>query len=190
MFDEDLTVDEGDKIEIEGEDKVHVITSIVVSVKAEPADNGIGFSDRIKFGKEELEQKIESGEVKVLSETDPVTDAGREIGEHVDIEQLIDDLEGRNGLRTSKPDADGLTQYVWRMARFHGGYDDSMPVMIHGALQDYLDENGIDASVTGVMDDAGKEVRSELEKAVDAVLVGYSENPAMAAQRWEKAGAF
>jgi hypothetical protein len=45
-------------------------------------------------------------------------------------------VRGRNGLRTSPRGLDTRAYYVWRMARFHGGVDMSMPVMaatlIHG----------------------------------------------------------
>lgn len=188
-------VDEGDKLEISGEDGVYVVTWVSsLSIKAEPAGDTFGLSNREKWDPAELETDIQNGEVTVLNDNEPVTPAGREISEHVDIERLMDRLEGRDGgLRPSKPDTEsdgGLIQFVWRKARFHGGYDMDMPVMANAWLQDYLDANGLDASVTGVMDDAGKEITTELEKAVDAVLVGFDENPAMAARRWNKAGAF
>lgn len=188
-------VDEGDKLEIDGEDGVYVVTWVSsLSIKAEPAGNTFGMSERVKWDPAELETAIQNGEVLVLNEDAPVTDAGREISEHVDISRLMGRLTGRDGgLRSSKPDTDsddGLVQYVWRRARFQSGHDMTMPVMANAWLQDYLDANGIDASVTGVMDDAGKEVTSELEKAVDAILVGFDENPATAVRRYKKAGAF
>lgn len=188
-------VDEGDKLEIEGEDGVYVVTwSSSLSVKAEPAGDTFGLSERVKWSGDELETDIQNGDVTVLNDDEPVTDAGRAIHDHVDMDELMDRLEGRGGgLRSSKPDTDadnGLIKYVWRRARFHSGHDTSMPVMANTHLQNYLDANGLDASVTGVMDDAGKEITTELEKAVDAVIVGFDENPAMAANRWKKAGAF
>jgi hypothetical protein len=54
----------------------------------------------------------------------------------VDFDALVDELEGRSGFRVSKPDANGLTQYVWRHARFHGGYDTSIPVTASWWLQE------------------------------------------------------
>jgi hypothetical protein len=123
------------------------------------------------------------------SDSDLETAGGKAIREHIDIDELMDELEGRSGFRKTKPDASGLIQYVWRMARFHGGYDTCMPVTASFWLQDYLDAEGIDASVSGVMDDAGKEITSELDKVAEAILIGFEENPDRAAQRWQKAGA-
>jgi len=185
-----LEVDEGDKLDIEGEDGVYVIDWIGITVTAKPAGSTLCFDGEIEFEKDELAEKIDAGEVTVLNEDAPVTPAGQEIRKHIDIEALADALEGRSGLRVSKPDADGLTQFVWRMARFHGGYDTCMPVTAHSWLQQYLDNHDLDASVSGVKDDAGDEVLDQLEKAVDAVLVAFDENPARGAKRWEKAGAF
>lgn len=110
----------------------------------------------------------------------------------IDREELIDNLTGRDGgLRPSKPRAyDGLTQYVWRMARFHGGWNTSMPITCTWWLQDYLDENDYDAKVTGMLDEDGKAVLDVLEAVTDAVLLEFGENPARAAQVWQKAGAF
>lgn len=105
---------------------------------------------------------------------------------NVDVAQMTQACEGRNGLRTSKPDADGLTQYVWRMARFHSGDDASMPVTASWWLQDWIDSQGIDASVSGIMDDDGKAVTSALNDVVAVILsVGYNRSPNGAAERWD-----
>lgn len=111
--------------------------------------------------------------------------------EPIDREELIDELTGRGGgLRSSKPSADGLTQYIWRMCRFHAGYDPSMPVTAAWWLQDYLDDHEIDASVSGIVDDAGKQITSALEVFVDALLVDLGERNGDTAQRWQEVGAF
>lgn len=116
-----------------------------------------------------------------------------EIADHVVVSRLVDRLEGRDGgLRSSKPDTDadtGLTQYVWRMARFHGGYDTRMPVTASWWLQEYLDETDVDASVSGIMDDAGKDVTEYLEDVTETVLVRLGENPNRGATRWAQTGA-
>lgn len=184
-------VEEGDKVEFDDEEGVYVVESIVVSVRFTPANSGLGFADDIKLDKGEVVQKIEDGELTNLTAGEgPSTAAGREIREHVDIEALVDACEGRNGLRTTKPDGTSLEKFVWRMARFHSGADPCMPVKAHWHLQDYVDEHlEAEASVSGVLDDAGKDVTDQLEKAVDAVIVSFNENPAMGAKRWEKAGA-
>lgn len=133
------------------------------------------------------------------SESDPDTDADQcdavtELQTHVDLDHIVDRLEGRNGgLRPSKPTAQGdtqLLQFIWRMARFHAGYDPSRPVMAHSWLQVYLDDHEIDASVSGILDEDGKAITSYLEDVVDEVLDAFDEDPAAGARRWKKAGLF
>lgn len=123
--------------------------------------------------------------------TNPAVDA---VMDHVDIDHLVDRLTGRDGgLRVSKPTAegdDGLTQYVWRMARFHSGADPKMPVTCHWWLSSWVDDHGIDASVSGIMDDNGKAVTDALEDVTDAVLDELGESKYGAALRWKKAGLF
>lgn len=75
-----------------------------------------------------------------------------------------------NGLRKSKPDDNGLIQYIWRMARFHSGANTDMPVTPYLWLQNYLDDRNIDASVTGYHDKAGNEIMDELDEVVTKVL--------------------
>lgn len=114
-----------------------------------------------------------------------------DIRDRVDIDELADELTGRgDGLRKTKPDADGLTQYVWRMARFHAGYDTSMPVTASWWLQDYVDEHDIDASVSGVTDDAGEQLTEDLETVTEAVLAELGEDGSRGARRWAQTGAF
>jgi len=93
------------------------------------------------------------------------------------------------GIRKSKPDDNGLIQYLWRMARFHSGEDTHMPVSAFWWLQDYLDERGIDASVSGIHDDRGQEIMDELDSVVAEVLTEeFGRSDAEAARRWQKAG--
>jgi len=47
-----------------------------------------------------------------------------------DFVTIIDSLKGRGGkLRSTKPKNDLRAAYVWRMARFHGGKDITLPMM-------------------------------------------------------------
>lgn len=114
--------------------------------------------------------------------------------ESIDKDHLADRLTGDDGLRTSKPRADGdtgLTQYVWRMAAMHSRLNSSMPVTASWWLQEWLDENGIDASVSGIVDDRGSEITAALDDVVDEILedhFGY--DPNAGAKQWAKAGAF
>lgn len=184
----ELPVEEGDKIEIENKNGVYVVSKIIVSVTMQPV--GGNWTDEESYDKEDIVEMHESGELRVLNDNEATTEAAREVAELVDIDELTDALEGRKGLRTTKPDANGLTQYVWRMARFHGGHDTCMPVMAHSWLQGWVDEQDIDASVTGILDEEGKEIRRVLEQATDAVLARLGENPAAGAKRWGQTGIF
>jgi hypothetical protein len=189
--DTQVTVDEGDKIEING--NVHIVEWVSnLSIKAEPAKGGMSLKDRKDFDTDEFCEKVENGEIKVLTDEAVVTDEAKEVAEKIDIEHLTDRCRGRNGgLRSSKPtaqDDSGLEQYVWRMAQFHGGYDTNMPVMARSWLQTWLDEEGIDANVGHGDCQAGGEIADVVEKAVDAVLVALNENPTRGVQRWQNTG--
>lgn len=117
--------------------------------------------------------------------------ATTQIQTEIELDEFVDALTGRgDSFRKSKPDADGLTQYVWRMARFHSGADSSMPVTASWWLQDYLDEQGIDASVSGITDAEGKAVTAFLDNVVDDVLAEFGLDISRGARRWKRAGAF
>jgi hypothetical protein len=51
-------------------------------------------------------------------------------------------IKGRKGLRSAAPKNNHRAYYVWRMARFHGGVDVTMPVMaqVYNHGDPYLDE--------------------------------------------------
>lgn len=189
-----IPVAEGDKLEIDSEDDVYVVTWVGISIKAEPAGGDLSLADRVKFDTDELRTKIDRGEVTVLSDNYVTTQPAREFRDHLDVEHFAERLEGRSGgLRTSKPQTEvdtGLIKAVWRYSRFCSGADTSMPVTCHWWLQSYLDENDIDASVSGILDDAGKEIHQMLFDIVDAVLAELGLATGQGARRWEKAGAF
>jgi hypothetical protein len=44
------------------------------------------------------------------------------------LEEIVALIKGRKGLRSKRPD-DRRAYYVWRLARFHGGVDVTLPVM-------------------------------------------------------------
>jgi hypothetical protein len=133
-------------------------------------------------------EAIDGKEIQDLSpETREVLELDR-----VSVEHLQDRLEGRDGgLRTSKPRAKadtGLEQYVWRMARFHSGADPRMPVTAGFDLDNFLENQGIDASVSGIRDETGKEIEALLGRVVPQVIVAnLGGNPAGGFERWEKA---
>lgn len=45
-----------------------------------------------------------------------------------DLDKILAEIKGRKGLRSARP-KEARSYYVWRMARFHGGVDVTMPVM-------------------------------------------------------------
>jgi len=111
--------------------------------------------------------------------------------ERFDVSHLADRLSGRgDGLRTSKPKAKndtGLEQFVWRMARFHSGADTSIPVTATFWLQDWIDtELNTNVSVTGIIDDDGKEFLSILDDIVDEILINeFNLDSTKAAREWK-----
>lgn len=97
-------------------------------------------------------------------------------------------LRGRNGkLRPSKPDGDGITTYLWRMARFHAGYDTRMPIMCAFELQDELKRLGLKASVAPLINDEGRRILDHLDNAVDRILGALGENPMRGSMVWGRA---
>lgn len=189
MFDNDAPVDEGDKIRVADDERPFIVTWVSgLSVKAEPA--GVSsLADSRKWDTDDLAEKVESGDVTVLSDNAPVTPAGREVAAYVDVDALAEVCEGRHGLRTNRPsennDVGALADYVCRMAQFHSGRNPSVPVMARGELQTWLDEHDIDATVGTASDEAGEEVLDVLEAATDAVLAQFNADPGAAAKRWE-----
>jgi hypothetical protein len=94
-----------------------------------------------------------------------------------DKDRILDEITTQDGtLYKSKPNTDGLCQFVWRMCQFHSGRNTCMPVMASHWLQTYLDQQGIDASVSGVLDDQGQAIFDELEGVTNWCLeqVGLS----------------
>lgn len=118
------------------------------------------------------------------------TSEAQEVLELIDFEHIKSRLEGRDGgLRTSKPTANGdtgLEQYAWRMARFYSGADDCMPVMARSWLQSWLDEQGIDAKVSGITNDTGDEVVEVVDAVARLVLVEMGYDPDRGLKRWRK----
>lgn len=82
----------------------------------------------------------------------------------LDIPALIGAIKGRNGLRSKRPDSD-RAYYVWRMARFHGGADVTMPVC-------------------AMTDIDGDPFRPDLDRLADAVAKAAFGNHIAAACRW------
>jgi hypothetical protein len=70
------------------------------------------------------------------------------------------------------------------MARFHAGYNTSMPVTCAWWLDEYLEDHDIDASVSGILDDEGKAITSKLDEIVVDILKELGENPGRGADRW------
>lgn len=120
----------------------------------------------------------------------PAVDA---VWEEMDVRHLISRMEGRStALRKSKPDTDadsGLTQWVWRMCRFHSGADPKMPVTADFWLDSWLGDEGIEAKVMGVKTDVeaenGEALKDALNDLVTLILLAKGKDPAGGAKRWE-----
>ena len=76
-------------------------------------------------------------------------------------------IKGRKGLRSARP-KDHRAYYVWRMARFHGGVDMTMPVMASVEIH-------------------GDPFRKELDAIADNMAKKYFGSDLKAARRWGRA---
>lgn len=89
-----------------------------------------------------------------------------------DVEQIASAIKGRKGLASSKKSTwSNREYYVWRMARFHGGADVTMPVMASTLVH-------------------GDPFIKELDQIADAVAKAVFGTDMAAAMRWHKAGLF
>jgi hypothetical protein len=77
-------------------------------------------------------------------------------------------VRGRKGLRSSPRGLDDRAYYVWRMARFHGGADMTMPVMAALLID-------------------GDPYQEELDALADALAREYFGSDMRAALRWGRA---
>ena len=84
-----------------------------------------------------------------------------------DIEAIKAAIKGRKGLRSARP-KDGRAYYVWRIARFHGGADMTMPVMASVEVH-------------------GDPWRPELDALADEVAKQFYGTDLAAARRWGRA---
>lgn len=138
-------------------------------------------------------------------------------GNTMTVDELFDNLNAKhlaiaiapynkisNGVRKSKPDENGLIQYVWRMVRFHTGEDLHMPVTANWWLKNYLDSKGILPDARDDLDlfdedrsaalrkrrEITNEVEDRLEDVIDEVIEIFGRDGMVAARRWKKAGLF
>ena len=101
----------------------------------------------------------------VFPETECYSCDGKGIFKEPDYEAIKSACKGRKGLKSTRP-KDERSYYVWRMARFHGGKDTTMPIM---------------ASV-GV---GGDPFVGELDKLADELAKQYFGTDIAAALRWK-----
>ena len=109
----------------------------------------------------------------VVAERACVSCDGRGTFPEIDAPAIIEAIKGRKGLRSKAPDCYGANHtvsnirayYVWRMARFHGGVDVTMPV------------------VAGIMVN-GDPYTKELDALADAVAKRVFGTDLAAAYRW------
>lgn len=99
--------------------------------------------------------------------------------------------EIERGVRKSKPkDENGLVQYIWRHVRFCSGENMHMPTTSYFWLQDWVDDQDIDANVCGVFDEKGKDILDEVDQKIEEVMEIHGLDSDKAAKRWSKAGLF
>ena len=87
-----------------------------------------------------------------------------------DFDAIIENIKGRKGLRSKRPD-DKRSYYVWRLARFHGGLDVTLPM---GAMMDLHNDP----------------YRPELDEVAEAVARKALGTDMAAAYRWGSALGF
>lgn len=147
-----------------------------------PSPSAGGSGDPPIYGK--ISEALEG-----VESVEDLSSPAQQVVDHIDMSHFRDRLEGRDGgLRPSKPDAQGdtgLVQYVWRMARFHAGADPEMPVTASWWLQDWLDDQGIEASVSGVTDTEGQQITGILDVIARMLVASFGQDPGAGAERWE-----
>jgi hypothetical protein len=97
------------------------------------------------------------------------------------------------GIRKSKPDDNGLIQWIWRWCRFHGGNDMSMPVTAEFWLKDWLENKGILPEFNGENGTERRKIVSEVTSELDSVVKKvlreeFGKSDFEAAKRWKRAG--
>jgi len=102
----------------------------------------------------------------------------------LDLDNLKKALSGRKGLRTKKP-TDNLQAYLWRMIRFHGGIDVTMPIMCTFDLRQWVN-NSVNRRLTGYPKSAEyKAFEQWLDCLIDAFCVYFKLNPYRGALAWK-----
>ena len=102
----------------------------------------------------------------------------------ITLEDAYKELCGRGDkLRTSRPD-NGYAAYLWRMVRFHGGIDVTMPCTCFFWLQNQLEEEGVQAKVDSIIDSQGREILDNLDKMVDSLCILFGLSMFGAARAW------
>lgn len=119
-----------------------------------------------------------SGEVQFLEEWRRECETCDGFGKvHIDTCQILNAITTRKGtLYRSLPKEARLTygaEYVWRMARFHGGADTTMPVMCFYSI-----------GCHGILKEDAQAVLKVLDKIVDAVAKVYLGTDTAAVEAW------
>jgi hypothetical protein len=115
----------------------------------------------------------------VLSEIER-TDAVDKVLHTVNFEQVVQDMSAHgNRLRKTKPEnADGLTQYVWRYAKFNSSVNDNIPVTANWWLKEYIEnKTEVELGDGGLRSDKGKEIKNALELIEIAACIRLGTDP-------------
>lgn len=85
----------------------------------------------------------------------------------------------RNNLRDSKPNTNGFDSYVWRRCLSHGEHIDGVGEITTQSrtyLQEFLDENGIEASVNPLTDENGEAILRFIERNIIPSVINEIES--------------
>jgi len=95
---------------------------------------------------------------------------GRGHFEQLNVEEILLDIKGRSPgtLRSSKPTTGARSYYVWRVARFHGGIDLTLPIL-------------------AMIDIEGDPFKPDLDQLAEGVAKAVFGSDMEAAKRWGKA---
>jgi len=99
------------------------------------------------------------------------------------VEMAVCSKKSKTGLVTKKP-RNGIYAYIWRWLRFDAGVDDTMPCVCFHDLQNELNSMGIDASVTGIIDQRGDAIMDYLDSIVNIIEKRNGITMSIGAERW------
>lgn len=106
----------------------------------------------------------------------------------MELEWLLEQITVRGKkekLKTNMP-KDGIAAYVWRMARFHGGIDVSLPMTIHFRLANQIEKDIPESKFQcGIFGAFETNIMNKLDDLADKCLDRLNMNPFKALSAWK-----